>query len=547
MLRHLALAVTLLLAVSPLRAQGGSAESVVDSLMAEYDVPGSPGGVVAVYRGGEVIFARGYGLASVEHDVPNTPSTPFHMASVSKQFTMFAVAMLADRGLLSLDDDIRQHVPEVPDFGTPITLRHLATHTSGLRDDFTLFNMGGQLGDDVKRQEDVLRLVSRQRELNFEPGSEYLYSNMGYVLLSEVVSRVTGETFREWMAANVFEPLGMDQTRIQDDYREVVPGVASSYFRDEGVLKRESVNLSLSGSTGVVTTAEDMANWLRNYRTHEVGGPAVARMMVERGVLTTGDTLSYALGLGVSEYRGSRRLSHGGSIGGFRTQFMYFPEIDAGVMTMGNLASFDGGAVSIGAADAFFAADLEPATPSADGDIDEAFELADPTPYLGSYLAETVGAFRISLDDDGLTAALGDDDPVSLRPLSDRLFLLEESGIRLQFELDADGQTDGGTVLGYGFAFTRFVPPTLDAEAMAAFEGRYVSDELEMDYLIRAGDRGLVLYHPRFGDRLLSGIEGDQFSALVLGILDFERDEAGAVTGFRATSVRVRDLLFEKR
>lgn len=335
----------------------------VDQIMAQYAGADRPGGVVAVARGGAIVFARGYGLANLEDGLPNTPATVYHVASVSKQFTAFAIAMLADQGRLSLDDDVRRYLPEVPDFGRTITLRHLLTHTSGLRDQWELWGMSGGLFGDVIRQQDLLRLVERQRELNFEPGAEYLYCNTGFMLLSEVVARVTGQPFRDWMRTNVFAPLGMDATQIYDDDERLVPGRAYS-FRDGADGYRKSVlSYANAGATSLFTTATDLAKWLRNWHTAGVGGPRVLAMLQQRGVLNRGDTLPYGLGIGVDTWRGQRRLFHGGADAGYRTYLTYFPTLDAGVIVLGNSAGFNAGGVASEVAEAFFGDALAPAAP----------------------------------------------------------------------------------------------------------------------------------------------------------------------------------------
>lgn len=220
-------ALVVLLAASPCAAQDTPAlKAAVDSLMTAYGAD-SPGGVVAVVRSGEIVFAEGYGLANVEHDIPNTPSTPYHLASGSKQFTAIAVAMLSEQGRISLDDDVRTYLPELPDYGSTITLRHLATHTSGLRDHWALWAMSGGRMDDVFRKDDLLRLIVQQQELNFEPGTQHLYSNSGYLLLAEVVARVTDQPFADWMDEHVFTPLGMEDTVVLDDPEQIVPGRAT--------------------------------------------------------------------------------------------------------------------------------------------------------------------------------------------------------------------------------------------------------------------------------------------------------------------------------
>ena len=181
----------------------------IDALFQEWDTPGSPGAAVAVLKEGEIVFSRGYGSAQLEYGIPITPATIFHVASVSKQFTAFAVTLLAQEGRLSLDDDIRKHLPEVPDFGSTITLKHLLHHTSGLRDQWEALAMAGWRLDDVITTEHILSMVRNQKELNFEPGEEHLYCNTGYTLLGEIVARVTGQSFSAWTKENLFDPLGI--------------------------------------------------------------------------------------------------------------------------------------------------------------------------------------------------------------------------------------------------------------------------------------------------------------------------------------------------
>jgi len=337
-------------------------EGTIDQSMARYRQPGAPGGVVSVVRDGKVIFAKGYGLADVEHDAPNTPLTPFHLASVSKQFTAFAIVLLAQQGRLTIDDDVRKYVPEMHDFGTTITLRHLLTHTSGLRDQWDLWSLGGHRMDDVIRQQDLMTLMVNQRELNFRPGDEHLYCNSGYMLLSEVVTRVAGTPFGEFLKTQVFDPLGMTSTQVYDDHERIVHGRAYSYGTGSGSFKKAVLSYANSGATSLFSTAEDLARWLRNWKTGEVGGPEALRTMQERGVLNSGKRLDYALGITVDTWRGLQRIAHSGGDAGYRAFVAYFPEIDAGVIALGNDGSFNPGRVAADAAGAYFADKLQPAT-----------------------------------------------------------------------------------------------------------------------------------------------------------------------------------------
>lgn len=428
--------------------QATSPAGRVDQLMAPYTGTDRPGAVVAVTRGGEVVFARGYGMANLEDGVPNTPATIFHVASVSKQFTAFAIAMLADRGRLALGDDVRRHLPEMPDFGRTITLRHLLNHTSGLRDQWELWGMSGGLLDDVIRQQDLLRLIVRQRELNFEPGAEYLYSNSGFTVLAEVVARVSGQPFPDWMRENVFAPLGMNATQVYDDHQRLVPGRAYSYQSGAGGVRKSVLSYANMGATSLFTTAPDLARWLRNWRTGTVGGPRVLAMMQERGVLTRGDTLPYALGIGVDTWRGQRVLFHSGSDAGYRAFLSYFPALDAGVIVLSNSAGLNSSAVANGVAEAFLERDLAPAAPSAPTPPAAARRepwrpsAADLAAYAGAYLSDELETiYTVVVDSGRLIARHRRHGDIPLQPVEPDLF---ERGQwyfgRARFERDSAGR-----------------------------------------------------------------------------------------------------------
>jgi CubicO group peptidase (beta-lactamase class C family) len=326
----------------------------VAQIMSDYDST-TPGGVVAVVRGGKVVFARGYGMANLEHGIPNTPETVYHMASVSKQFTAFAILLLAQQGKLSLDDDIRKHLPELHDFGTPITIRQLAHHTSGLRDQWNLWGMAGGRPDDVITHADLMNLIRRQKELNFAPGSEHMYSNTGYTLLSEIVARVAKEPFGVFMKKNVFDPLGMKNTQIYDDHERMVKGRADSYRRNPNYQwSRAVLSYANRGATSLFTTAPDLALWLDNFRTAKVGGKAVIEAMKQRGVLNKGDTIPYAFGIVHGKQRGLNIISHNGADAAFRTSAAWYPELEAGVVVLSNEGAFNPTQVSNDVAEAFF-------------------------------------------------------------------------------------------------------------------------------------------------------------------------------------------------
>jgi CubicO group peptidase (beta-lactamase class C family) len=334
-------------------------EKRVDQLINAMVGEDGAGASVAVARDGKIIYSKGYGHADLEYDVHNTPQTIFHIASVSKQFTAFSIAMLADQGKLSLSDDIRKYLPEMHDFGTPITIRQLIHHTSGLRDQWNLLVMAGWRMDDVITRSQIMRIVSRQRELNFKPGDQHSYCNTGYTLLAEIVSRVSGKPFPQWTKENIFTPLGMTSTQFYDDHERIVPNRAYSYHNDNGVFKKSVLNYANVGATSLFTTVEDLSKWAMNFENTKVGNANVMAMMEERGILNKGDTLDYAFGQVIQKYKGLKSVSHGGGDAGYRTFLLRFPEQKFSVTVFSNLASFNPYEISYGIAEAYLKDELK--------------------------------------------------------------------------------------------------------------------------------------------------------------------------------------------
>lgn len=337
-------------------------EARVDQIMhfAMGDSAIAPGASVAVQKDGKVIYSKGFGYADLDYDIKNTPATIFHIASVSKQFTAFSIAMLADQGKLSLDDDIRKYLPEIHDFGYKITINHLIHHTSGLRDQWNLLLMAGWRLDDVITQKQIMRMISRQRELNFKPGDEYLYCNTGFTLLAEIVSRVTHQSFADWTRKNIFEPLEMKHTLFYDDHEKIVKNRAYSYHLANDGYKKSVLNYANVGATSLFTTVEDISKWAVNFETMKVGNKNVMEMMTRRFVLNRGDTIWYAFGQVIEKYKGLKSWSHGGGDAGFRTFLLRFPDQHFSVAVFSNLDSFDPGKLSYALADLYLAQDFRP-------------------------------------------------------------------------------------------------------------------------------------------------------------------------------------------
>ena len=312
----------------------------IDAVFAPLARPGSPGCALAIYRDGAIAYERGYGLASLELGVPITPKTVFDIGSTSKQFTAFSVLLLEREGKLSLDDDVRRFLPELPVYERPITVRHLLLHTSGLRDYLTLWELAGVKTESWTTQREAVALVERQRATNFPAGEEWLYSNTGYLLLAEIVQRASGKSLKDFARERIFEPLGMAHTFYLDDHTQVVAGKATGYEpRERGGFSVDMSNFEQIGDGGVQTTVEDLLLWDRNFYATKVGDAALVARAQQTGKLNSGKPLDYAAGLSIGSYRGLPFVRHGGSWAGYRAELLRFPSQKTSVACLCNLGT----------------------------------------------------------------------------------------------------------------------------------------------------------------------------------------------------------------
>jgi len=525
----------------------------VDLLFAAWDKPDSPGVAIAVIKDGAVTYQRGYGSANLEYNIPITPKTVFHVASVSKQFTAFAITLLANQGKLALDDDIRKHLPEVPDFGKKITIRHLLHHTSGLRDQWVLLAMAGWRLDDVITKEHILKMVRHQKELNFDPGQEYVYSNTGYTLLAVIVERVSGKSFREYTEANIFKPLGMTSTHFHDDHEMIVKNRAYSYapVRDAG-FKLAPLNYANVGATSLFTTAEDLARWVFNFEDKKVGGAAVIEQMHQEGVLNNGKGTGYAFGLSIGPYRGLKTVGHAGGDAGYRSFVFWFPEQRFGVVALSNHATLNPTLMARRIADLYLADKLapEPAKPTP---VERTAVKVDPSiyeAYAGRYLADGRMILTISREGDRLMGRPTGEAKAELIPQSETKFFVKENNSEITFERDEKGQVVRFTMSGGGQTQSaRKLGPPATAAQLAEFAGDYYSPELGTIYTLVVKDGQLTAEHRRHSDIRLTELDGDLFSAgqWFFQRVQFTRDNEKRINGFRLSAGRVRNLRFDKQ
>ena len=361
----------------------------IDGLFSRVDRPDTAGAAVGVVRDGRLVFARGYGQANLEHGVANSPSTVFDLASVSKQFCAYAIAMLVVKGKVDLEDDIRSHLPWVPQFAQTIRVRHLVHHTSGLRDWPTTLKVAGWRLDDKISMDDIRWMVRRQRDLNFVPGERYLYSNTGYNLLAALVAKKTGKPYRRWMNDNVFAPLGMTSTHFHDDPDEVIANVAKSYeWRNEswyGVADR----LTALGSSSAFSTVEDLAKWVVELDTGKHAGDEVIELMHERGMLNDDREIGYAFGQSRAYHLGHMMWCHSGSWAGFMTDLIRFPKQKLAVIVLANASGLSVTRRSRQIADNFLESNLGLGG-GAGGRFtpDSKVPSFDPQDYVGRYVSD---------------------------------------------------------------------------------------------------------------------------------------------------------------
>lgn len=340
---------------------GQSAISRLDSFMRAADRTDGPGFALGIIQNGVPVYRKATGMANLETRTVFRPETVSDIGSVAKQFTCMAAVLLAQQGKLDLDEDIRKYLDGIPDFGQKITVRHLMNHTSGLREIYDMLALKGwQQGDGI-RQEDADDLVRHSLELNFAPNAAYAYCNTGYMLLGNLVAKLGGKPFETWMREHIFLPLGMENTYIMDQQGELFPDCAESYARSKGGWVKLYDNSTAYGQGGIYSTTSDMLQWLDNFRTGRVGGKMALEALARRGVLSNGDTLSYALGIEHGNYRGIPLLKHTGSSAGYRAVMCYIPGSATGIMLKSNFSGFNAESVAETVLDILF--DLSKETP----------------------------------------------------------------------------------------------------------------------------------------------------------------------------------------
>ncbi|QOC22396.1 serine hydrolase [Wenzhouxiangella sp. AB-CW3] len=553
-MRRLSLTVVLLL--SCCTAWAGTD---IETLLAGHD-ESTPGVVIGLVRDGELVEIKVAGMADLRFGVPMEVGTPVNIGSTAKQFTGMAMALLHDRGQLSLDDDVRNHIPELPEFEHAVRLRHLLGHTSGYREFINAEALAGVRIEksDWMDRDAVIATVRRQPELQNKPGEEWNYNNTGYGLLAEVITRVTGTPYQDWVRDEVFHPLGMYDTRFRLHADEIVTGAATGYTQADGGYREARDIGGALGAGGVYTTVADMARWMKHLGRFELGGDAVRNLMTTPLQLNSGDSSGYGLGLSIDEFRGLHRWEHGGGDIGHISVFDFFPELDAGYMIFANGPGIDADFIH-GVAETWLGEDLV-ARDSGDKEIaepDSVTEAAEFTDelfdrYAGRYELESIPGFVMHFFREGekyMIQATGQP-AFELEPAGVNVFTQDAVGARFVFDVEADGSVHALTLHQNGEHMAVRVKDETGhgAEELSAYAGRYLSLELETFYTIALTDSDqLELRHRRFNPVSLHHASDDRFNgSFPVASVEFVRDDDGRITGFKAGNVRARDILFER-
>lgn len=546
-------------------AEGSGAHSFsvrVDALFAGWDNTTSPGCSVAVMREGVIVHKRGYGMANLDHGVPNRPDTVFQIASTSKQFTAAAIALLVVEGKLSLDDDVRKYVRQLPDFGAPITIRHLIHHTSGLREQNNLLELSGwRHASDVIGNVDVMAIVSRQKTLNFPPNTRFSYSNTGYTLLALVVESVTGRTLRQFTDERIFKPLGMSSTFFRDDHAQIVHNLASGYQSAGTTYKSSLGNFDAVGGLGVVTTVEDMLLWEENFHEPRVGGPAFVAQLLQRGVLDSGEPLDYAFGLWLGEHLGVGTIGHAGSFAGYRADVLNLPERRFSVVCLCNRNDANPWDLVQKVADIYLEREaqsptLQPREPRPQSSAGVNLTSAQLARHEGTYLLRGNGIVERFMVKDGRLyqqplrwGGWGEAQP--LVALDEARFLSVSGSHEIVFSGSGAARyasitwQERSRTGDTGPAVFELVPPhTLGSPGLHVYAGTYDSDEIGVPYHVEAADGRLALSLHRSQGLALEPVARDIFSSK-FGILTFQR-KGGRVSGFVINHPQVVDLRFAK-
>lgn len=511
-------------------------ENKIDSLFVNYSNSQTPGAVVGIMLNDSIIMTKSYGIANLEQNTPNTYKTKFHIASITKQFTAYAISKLEAEGKLSYSDDIRTYLPELNNFGVPITIDQLLHHTSGIRSTNSLRLMQDQFYGRELTQQEALEVIYAQKELNFIPGSMFGYSNSGYVLLATIVEKITKMTFAEWLEINVFKPLDMDETMLNDNYKKIIPNRAEPYQKSNagGFERTWGMLWNDYGATGIYSTVPDLMKWQKFVHSQ--------KQLLRQILLTDGTTIPYAMGISVikNDNNEIREASMDGEGFGYTSTLAHYPKTNLDVVVLGNIKDI-----------ALYekAKQIERLFNTKQDNNNAPFKLEVSTllKYVGSYRMDAVIAEFIAKD--GILYALNPNGEDALLPINETTFNLPNTPI--QFEFDSEGKNMTFKMPGNEILCPRIEDKNkLLVEKLDEFTGQYYSSELNIYIKLKIEENGLILYSPKEKkiEMLFNGNDSLKSKDWSYHLIQYTRDKNNQITGLRVSNAdgRVQSLLFEK-
>ena len=527
----------------------------IDSLFQRWDNEKSPGAVIGIIKEGELIYSKGYGMANLKDQVALDANTGFDIASTSKQFTAAAIAMLYLEGKIGLDDDIRQYIPEMPDYGESITIRHLVHHTNGLRDYLVIIFHCGNVPENFSPA-DGIEVLARQKALNFPPGDQFLYTNSGYLLMAEIVNRASGTTLRKYTQEKIFKELGMNNTFFDDDYLKGSENRALGYFKkNKNKYRNFEVNGNVVGAAGLVTTVNDLFLWDQNFYDKKVGGQDFYNLMLQNGILNNGDTIHYAFGLNHGSYRKLKTVYHAGGGNGIQTQFIRFPEQRFSVIVFTNAPDLRPNEKASRIAEILLNDEII-ATESRVNQKDKPWQYEVSKSYLDQFSGlywNYKGNYsrRIYLKNDTLRYFRNDQNESHLVPVSRDEFKMEGVGseIFVKFQLEENTPHKMSLFIDdrrpiESTTYKKASYTDYSHEELTTFSGYHTSSEMGCDYHLKLKKNSLVLYYKK---RKVATLDPTMKNIFRLHDYSTFRFDTENTSSFTVTTERVKNVIFEKR
>lgn len=555
-LKYLVLLIALIIAINGNAQISKKQINQIDSLFIDWNKPNHPGGSIGVMKNDKIVFSRSYGLASLEYLAPNSTETMFNIASVSKQFTAMGIVLLHIQGKLSIDDDIRKYLPELPDFGEKITIRQMLHHTSGLRSLHAMLGLAGWRADDSRTNEDLYRFMTKQRDLNFIPGSEFMYCNTGYMLMVKIIEKVTAEKFPTWMKKNIFEPLGMNHTYVEDKYNRVVTNNATSYNKSiDGNYLRAVEYWGYVGSGNIHSTTNDLLKWLSNFYAPQTNWEEAFKLMKTLDKLNDGSDNNYAFGLFIDKHLGNDLIQHSGAIGGFRTYAGTYPDEKLSIVVLTNFSASSSGSKANQIYEILLTeSDADNSeTVKKNNSLKQIYLSNDELKkYESSYLNDKDSyARKIYLRNDTLRYFRSSTSESPIVPIGNDEFQMLTTDADLKIKFTINGKLKSMIVTvnnGEPSIFQGFESRTLTTKDLLSYTGEFYSQELETTYNMYLENDTLFCHHARHGEFKMKVLKNDVLeSEWPMTITKYKRNKKGEVTGIYVSNGRVRNLWFEKQ